>query len=245
MPSFYRRTLPDDLVDFSSPVGKQMLRRSLDAGTAEAFFRLIANLHTQGEPSWCGLGTLVTVLNALQIDPGRTWKGDWRWFGEELLDCCTSLEQATTNGLTLQELATIAHCNGAHVDRHFATPDSLLDFRTAVQRCVTQDHQALIIGYHRAGLQQTGSGHYSPIGAWDAQTDHVLILDVARFKYPPHWAPLQRVWQAMTRLDETSGQPRGWLTLRASGAVPCRADVASMCCKLRDLGVVVPDLPAE
>ena len=31
------------------------------------------------------------VLNALHIDPGRQWKGPWRWFHEELLDCCKDL----------------------------------------------------------------------------------------------------------------------------------------------------------
>ena len=48
------------------------------AGDAGAFFPLVANLHTQTEPAWCGFGTLVTVLNALEIDPGRVWKGPWR-----------------------------------------------------------------------------------------------------------------------------------------------------------------------
>lgn len=39
----------------------------------------------------------------------------------------------------------------------------------------------------RAKLGQSGSGHFSPIGAFDRDTDMVLIMDVARFKYPPHW----------------------------------------------------------
>ena len=29
----------------------------------------------QDEPAFCGLGTLVTALNALAVDPGRIWKG--------------------------------------------------------------------------------------------------------------------------------------------------------------------------
>jgi glutathione gamma-glutamylcysteinyltransferase len=43
-------------------------------------------------------GTLVTVLNALEIDPGRTWKGQWRFFGEELLVCCKAIELAAPKG---------------------------------------------------------------------------------------------------------------------------------------------------
>ena len=32
-----------------------------------------------------GLAVLL-FLAGLEIDPGRAWKGPWRWFGEELLD---------------------------------------------------------------------------------------------------------------------------------------------------------------
>ena len=113
---FHRRPLPPDLIDFSSPQGRKMLGEALAAGSAEAFFPLVAQLHTQAEPAWCGLGTLVTVLNALHVDPGRTWKGPWRWFGEELLGCCKSVDVVAAEGLTLDELACLARCNGASVE---------------------------------------------------------------------------------------------------------------------------------
>jgi hypothetical protein len=45
----------------------------------------------------------------------------------------------------------------------------------------------VIAAYSRKELLQTGDGHYSPIGGYHAPSDSVLILDVARFKYPPHW----------------------------------------------------------
>lgn len=37
-----------------------------------------------------------------------------------------------------------------------------------------------------------------------------LILDVARFKYPPHWVPLSLLWEAMETVDEAIGHPRGY-----------------------------------
>ena len=49
------------------------------------FFELAEQFHTQNEPAYCALGTLVMVLNALHVDPGRMWKGPWRWFSEEML----------------------------------------------------------------------------------------------------------------------------------------------------------------
>ena len=66
----------------------------------------MANLHTQTEPAWCGFGTLVTVLNALEIDPGRVWKGPWRFFGEELLICCKAFmaDASVFPNLTLKKI---------------------------------------------------------------------------------------------------------------------------------------------
>src|SRR5262245_38683892 len=121
--TFHRRPLPPDLVAFGSPEGRKLLFAALAAGTAESFYPLVAHLHTQAEPAWCGLGTLVTVLNALSIDPGRVWKGPWRWFGEELLVCCKALEVAAADGLTLSEVACLAECNGADATRVHATGD--------------------------------------------------------------------------------------------------------------------------
>ena len=43
--------------------------------------------------------------------------------------------------------------------------------------------------------QPAGDGHFSPIGGYSAKEDLVLILDTARFKYPPHWVPLEMLYK--------------------------------------------------
>jgi len=53
------------------------------------------------------------VLNALAIDPQRAWKGVWRWFADDMLDCCEPLDAIKANGITLEQLACLARCNGA------------------------------------------------------------------------------------------------------------------------------------
>jgi glutathione gamma-glutamylcysteinyltransferase len=210
---FHRRPLPPDLVDFSSSEGRALLAESIAEGTAGAFFPLVAQLHTQQDPAWCGLGTLVTVLNALDVDPGRTWKGQWRWFGEELLRCCGAVDE----GLTMADVACIARCNGSLVEVRHAAADNERDLRTDIERSVRADAGPfLVAAYDRAALGQTGAGHYSPIGAWNQRRDLVLVLDVARFKYPPHWVPTSRLHQAMCTLDADSGLMRGWMVLQRS-----------------------------
>jgi hypothetical protein len=79
---FHRRELPPPAVGFSSLKGKQLFRAADAGGGAECYFRLAEAFRTQDEPAFCGLGTLVTALNALEVDPGEVWKGSWRWYAE-------------------------------------------------------------------------------------------------------------------------------------------------------------------
>lgn len=58
-----------------------------------------------------------------------------------------------------------------------------------------------------------GDGHFSPIGGYHEGRDLVLILDTARFKYPPHWVPLRELYLAMGRIDPVTGNPRGSLLI--------------------------------
>src|SRR5687768_10011214 len=123
--SFYRRPLPERLIAFASPEGRAIFQEALAAGTMESFFALSEQFHTQAEPAYCGLGSLVVALNALGIDPGRLWKGPWRWFGEEMLDCCVPLEVVKTRGITLAQLTCLAGCNGAKAEMRRADADEI------------------------------------------------------------------------------------------------------------------------
>mmetsp|Transcript_1836 Transcript_1836/g.2786 ORF Transcript_1836/g.2786 Transcript_1836/m.2786 type:complete len:316 (-) Transcript_1836:380-1327(-) len=71
----------------------------------------------------------------------------------------------------------------------------------------------LIVSYNRGTLGQTGTGHFSPIAAYDEASDQVLILDVARFKYGPHWVPLPLLFDAMLPCDPDTNQSRGYVLL--------------------------------
>ncbi|WAQ81626.1 hypothetical protein PtA15_1A968 [Puccinia triticina] len=110
--SFYQRQLPESCLSFTSDRGKALFRSALADGHLESFFPLASQLVTQHEPSFCGLATLCTVLNALGVDPKRVWKHPWRWFEQDMLDCCRPLESIRKNGITLAEFNCLARCNG-------------------------------------------------------------------------------------------------------------------------------------
>jgi len=229
MTSFHRRSLPDDLIAFASPRGRAMLIESLAAGDGAAFYPLVAHLHTQAEPAWCGFGTLVTVLNALEIDPGRVWKGAWRFFGEELLNCCKSMELAAAEGLSLTEVACLAQCNGASTQLQHAEEDGLAAFTETLLCSLRAPAGPFVVAnYDRAALGQTGAGHFSPLAAWHAASQQVLVLDVARFKYPPHWVPLARLWQAMQVPDPSTTKARGYLVIDRSDQPRPPADLSGL-----------------
>lgn len=78
-------------------------------------FSLIAlllhfNSTTQTEPAYCGLSTLVLVLNALRVDPNMNWKGPWRWYEERMLNCCLDLEDVKSQGITVSQSVAKRAC---------------------------------------------------------------------------------------------------------------------------------------
>jgi len=86
-------------------------------------------------------------------------------------------------------------------------------FRSDLKKAMAEDSKTCIMAnYSRKGLSQAGGGHWSPIGGYNEKLDYALILDVAKFKYPPHWVPLDVLYGAMDTLDGTRG--RGWMVVQ-------------------------------
>ncbi len=77
-----------------------------------------------------------------------------------------------------------------------------------------------IVSYNRGKVGQTGTGHFSPIGGYHPRKDMVLLMEVARFKYPPHWIPLSMLFEA-TKV------PSSWPPL-----VPCCSSCSVSCQEL-------------
>jgi glutathione gamma-glutamylcysteinyltransferase len=222
--SFYQRKLPvETCVAFASREGKNIFRSALEHGGLKSFYNVIEQHHTQTEPAFCGVSTLVLVLNALAVDPGQHWKGPWRWYEERMLNCCLDLEEIKNSGITLRDFQCLALCQGLTVDLQYCDDKtSLDDFRRAVEAaCVERegetdevaDLQVLVVSYNRKILKQTGSGHFSPVAAYDKDSDSILILDTARFKYGAHWVKLPLMYEAMRPIDPDSGKSRGFILL--------------------------------
>jgi glutathione gamma-glutamylcysteinyltransferase len=87
LPSFYKRPLPASCISFDSPEGKNLFKAALLEGFLEGYFKLSQSFETQDEPAYCALGTLSMILNALEVDPLRSWRGAWRYYSQAMLEC--------------------------------------------------------------------------------------------------------------------------------------------------------------
>lgn len=138
-------------------------------------------------------------------------------------------------GISIKKFACLARCQGLSIDLTYAQDATIDDFRRAVRTAcleeestttttattspetATESGPILVVSYHRGVLQQTGTGHFSPIAAYDAPSDRVLILDTARFKYGSHWVDLPLLFEAMKPIVKGTGKSRGFALMSFVG----------------------------
>lgn len=217
--TYYRNDLPKSCIPFTSDRGKNIFKEALKTGHMNCYFSIGSQYRTQVEPGgYCGLSSLVMVLNSFHIDPGVVWKGVFRWYHEDMLSCCTPLDEVRRNGISLENLLRLAICNklDGRIKR-FTINSSIDEFRDEIKDVTMDENRAMILSYNRSILGQIGSNHLSPIGGYNPYRDMVLILDVERFKYPPHWVYLPELWEAVKSFDESTGFCHGYLTLWRAG----------------------------
>ena len=215
--------------------GKKLFKEALHDGGMESYFPLSEQFVTQSEPALCSLSSLTMVLNALNFDPQKIWKGAWRWISEEMLKCESaelcghSYEKIKKEGMNFSEFHSLAHCHGVTIDSYRILPtkdgsinsssnyecNGLEQFRNFVKYVSSSSKakQFIIVNFSRKYIEQTGDGHFSPIGGYHREKDLVLIMDTARFKYPPFWVPLTKLYEAMTIEDINTKKPRGYFVI--------------------------------
>lgn len=227
--TIFRRPLPMHLVSFNSSAGKKLFQESMNMGYADIYFQLVGNFTAQSHPTYCGLGSLAMVLNAVEMDPGRRWKGIWRWYSDENLECCAPREEVQKRGVSFREFACLARCNGLKVTAKRAPHFSLDEFAQDLRFSAKSTNTHIVVNFSRRALGQTGGGHFSPIGAYhpssliakNAESNleergMVLVLDTARFKYPSYFADVKALYEAMQDVDPDTNLPRGYFLLQKS-----------------------------
>ena len=110
-------------------------------------------------------------------------------------------------GITFDQFICLAVCNTLEVEHIRADSSTTIDqFRKTIIEKTRCANDVIVVSYSRQILKQSGEGHFSPIGGYHPGRDLVLIMDVARFKYPPHWVNVSLLFEAMKQIDSETGK---------------------------------------
>lgn len=200
--------LASDLVAASTGEGRELLMAAsgkVDYGQLDPF------LEPQSRRAFCGPATSVAVINAALRPAVRVTQTSL--FNAAASEIKSELA-VTLSGTTLDELAGILRAHGMQVQVVHSDQSDVAAFRVAARATLSEPLAFLVVNYDRRALDQSGSGHISPVGAFNADADKLLVLDVAAHKYPYTWVPVPKLWSAMSTVDSDSGRARGYLLVK-------------------------------
>jgi len=211
---FLSKPLPvsQNLIPLNSTEGEQLLSSSK---AQQDYLPLSAHFVTKKNPAYCGVASMVMVLNALAIPaPASPQLGNSHAFTQdnvfnERMRQVRSPTEISLRGMTLEKLGQFLSTYPVRVEVHYASDMTLDEFRYLSVQNLQQPNNVVTVNYLRQSIDQQRWGHISPIAAYNHQTDRFLILDVSRNKYPPVWVKAKQLWQAMATIDPESGKTRG------------------------------------
>ena len=205
-------------IPLMEPAGMDLLVAS---GARADYGPMAEQFLTQANIAYCGVASTAMVLNSLAVPaPPVPGYGRYRfWTQENVFDVpagrqVVSAELVRRQGMTLAELAALLSSNGVAAEAIHGDQLTLEQFSALLRTNLSQPGDRLLANYLRPSLGQAGGGHIAPLAAFHAASDRVLILDVARYRYPSVWVPVADLWTAIRTIDSTSGRSRGLVTIR-------------------------------
>ncbi len=200
------------LIYWNSDAGK-VLRARIPADAD--YWQLSPWFAEQINQTYCSVASAITVLNALPIrkpvDPiyaPNAYFTQSNYFTPEVAKV-VSPQTVLAQGMTRDEMVQTLVRQG--VKAVSIAGDSIDDkgLRTLLQKAMGDDGQFVLVNYLRSAVGQEGGGHWSVLAAYDAQSDRVLILDVAKYMYAPAWVGIDTLQKAIATVDTTSNKSRG------------------------------------
>jgi Phytochelatin synthase len=196
-----------DGVDYSQVVSIAKTPEYQDAALLDRAWQAAARfkpgMEYQHNGSFCGPTSAVVVAHSLGA---AATQGD-------ILDgtAVHSTWGMVFGGVTLDELAGVVR-ERLHKNVTVLRDLDLAQFRAELSHANDPDRR-YIVNFHRGPLFGRGGGHHSPIGAYLADRDLVLVLDVNE-KYHPWLVSSERLWNAVNTVDKQTHQKRGLLLIQ-------------------------------
>lgn len=211
-------SLNERLVALQSPEGGELLFQS---EANDDYGPLSIHFVTQQHPAFCGPASIAMVLNALEVPrPASDMTLGLGMFDQDNIfnaaaNAAKPREEILKGGMTLDELGAVFAAYGLSVDVRHAEDSSLEAFRDITVAELEAPDGFVLVNYLRSAIGQETGGHISPIAAYDADTDRILIMDVSRYKYPPVWVEAAALFDAMNTPDsDNDDRSRGYAVVR-------------------------------
>ncbi|MFC3231287.1 phytochelatin synthase family protein [Marinibaculum pumilum] len=204
----------EGLLYLTTPQGEARL---LGADLNRDYFSLASYVEAEEVLTFCGPATVAGVANSLGIArPTLARRYPWKLFTQDLTfnaanQAMKPFQKVESEGLTLAELDRFIENLGMTAEHHFADETGVDALRAAIKAALADRNSRFVANYSRKALGQEGDGHISPVAAYDSATDSVLILDVAKYKYPPVWIEVEMFHAAMLLKDTSSDRSRGFV----------------------------------
>jgi hypothetical protein len=117
-------------------------------------------------------------------------------------------------GLCLKDVGAILKIYGTKTKMtHASEPmhEGVWLLRDAVINTIKHAEKILICNFFGRVKGMTTGGHYSVVGAYDEETDSVLVMDPAAHKNPWYWVSIKHLYKAMHTKD--GKHYRGWIVV--------------------------------
>ena len=206
---------PAALIDFLSDDGERLL---VEAEAREAYFPLASHFVTQENRGFCGVASMTMLLNALEVSaPEVPELSPYRTFTQaNVLDDRTEAvlprEAIRRQGMSLDQLGAMLETKPLAVKVRHASESTVGEFRATAKDYLSRPDHFVLVNYLRAAIGQESGGHHSPLAAYHGGSDRFLILDTARYKYPPVWVRADDLFAAMNTRDAASpAKTRGYV----------------------------------
>lgn len=199
-------------VYLNTPEGEQRL---MSASQRQVFFAMQPYVETQQNLAFCGPASIVAVMNSLGTPrPAESRLYPYTFYTQDnIFNADTqrvkSFVMVSVRGMTLADMAAFFQALGVKASAHYADTMDADALRALLKNALANPNMRVVANFQRKLLGQEGGGHQSPLAAYDQASDSVLMLDVAKFKYPPAWIDIDELLAAMRDVDPDSGKSRG------------------------------------
>ena len=194
-----------------------------------SYWQLAPHFTTQATQSYCAMASAVAALNALPsiAAPVDETYAPYAYWTQKTLASAVEAVRDPAYGMSRDQLAAalayaVPSLSVSNVSATAAWNASAAALRARVVAALGAGGASHVLcNFYRADLGEVGGGHWSPLAAYDPETDLALLLDVARYKYPPAWVPLADLAAAMVAPDPDNAgadKSRGILVVGAERA---------------------------